>query len=122
VIADLVREITLPRMVAYAGAAWDWHRLHYDQAYATQRGLPAPVVDGQMLGALLAEQVQDHYGPDTFITEMQFRFAAMVFAGDTVTIRAEETARDGDVVTVRQTLTVGDRVCIKDATARARVR
>ena len=120
-LPELVREITLPRMVAYAGAAWDWHRLHYDQAYATERGLPAPVVDGQMLGALLAEQVQDHYGPDTLITEMQFRFAAMVFAGDTVTIRAEETGRDADGVTVRQTLTVGDRVCIKDALTRARV-
>jgi acyl dehydratase len=122
VIADLVREITLPRMVAYAGATWDWHRLHYDQSYATERGLPAPVVDGQLLGALLAEQVQDHYGPDAFITEMQFRFAAMVFAGDTVTIHAEETGRDGDVVTVLQTLTVGERVCIKDAVTRARVR
>lgn len=119
-IPDLVREITLPRMVAYAGATWDWHRLHYDLEYVTARGLPAPVVDGQMLGALLAEQVQDHFGPDAFITEMEFRFGAMVFAGDTVTIRAEETGRDGDVVTVAQTLTVGDRVCIKGAVTKVR--
>ena len=48
----LERTMHLADMVAYAGATWDWHRLHYDSAWLGERGSTAPVVDGQMFGAL----------------------------------------------------------------------
>ena len=53
----------LADMVAYAGSTWDWHRLHYDSAWLDAKGIPAPVVDGQMFGALIAQQLQDWFGP-----------------------------------------------------------
>jgi len=121
VIPDLVRRIDLADMVAYAGATWDWHRLHYDTGYVAERGLPAPVVDGQVLGALLAEHVLDHFGPRAFITEMSFRFAAKVFAGDTVTVSGTAVEQDGSAV-VTQRVTAGDGVAIEAATTTVRLR
>ena len=72
-------------MVAYAGATWDWHRLHYDPAFAGRRAASTgPVVDGQVFGALLAEQLQDWLGPRRVLTALHFRFKNLVFAGETV--------------------------------------
>lgn len=80
----LQREITLTDMIAYAGATWDWHRLHYDPQYLAAKGLPAPVVDGQMFGALLVQQVQDWLGPRAVVQRLAMRYAGLVFAGETV--------------------------------------
>ena len=88
----------LADMVAYAGATWDWHRLHYDSAWLAERGIPAPVVDGQMFGALLAQQLQDWCGPEARLEGLRFRFKNLVYAGETVRCSATVTAveaRDG---------------------------
>ena len=62
-IPQLERTVSLVRMIAYAGATWDWHRLHYDPGYAAARNLPGPIADGQMFGAFLAEALLDWLGP-----------------------------------------------------------
>jgi acyl dehydratase len=109
-LAILERTITLTDMIAYAGATWDWHRLHYDAAFVAEKGLPGPVVDGQMLGALMAEQLMDELGPGAFITNLGFRFKAMVFAGDTVRVEATVDEAGEGFVAVTQRVVVGDRV------------
>ena len=81
---SLERTIELADMVAYAGATWDWHRLHYDSAWLAERGLERPVVDGQLFGALLAEMVLDWAGPGAELTALSFRFKGFVFAGEAV--------------------------------------
>jgi acyl dehydratase len=110
----LERKLDLVRMIAYAGATWDWARLHYDPAYVAERKLPAPVIDGQMLGALLGEALLDWLGRGAFIRKLGFRLRAMVFAGDTVRCEGEvtELATEGQqrLVTVAQRVRVGDRV------------
>ena len=110
----LERKLDLVRMIAYAGATWDWARLHYDPAYVAERNLPAPVIDGQMLGALLSETLLDWLGPRAFIRKLNFRLRAMVFAGDTVRCEGEVTAlateEEQSLVTVAQRVRVGDRL------------
>ena len=120
-LPDLVRTIDLADMVAYSGATWDWHRLHYDSSYVAALGLPGPVVDGQQLGALLAEHVQDALGPHAFIESMGFRFRSMVFAGETVRCIGSITAVDGQHVMVTQEVVVDDRVVVDNAHATVRV-
>lgn len=83
-IPPLERRIEIADMVAYAGATWDWHRMHYDMAYIESAGFTAPIVDGQMLGALMAECVQDWLGPDARLTTLGFRFLTPVEAGSVV--------------------------------------
>lgn len=97
-IAPLERTIELADMVAYAGATWDWHRLHYDSAWLAERGLPAPVVDGQLFGALLAAMLLDALGDRADLTALSFRFKNLVFAGETVRCTASVVEDDGVVV------------------------
>ncbi|WP_104106790.1 MaoC/PaaZ C-terminal domain-containing protein [Nocardioides sp. 616] len=91
-VPPLTRTISLVDMVAYAGATWDWYRSHYDPAYVAEKKLPAPMVDGQVFGALLVEQLQDWLGPQSFVRELSFTFKNLVFAGETVRCEGEVTA------------------------------
>jgi acyl dehydratase len=106
VVAPLERSFDRADLVAYAGATWDWHRMHHDESYLAEKQLPAPVVDGQVFGALLAEQVQDWLGPACILTRLWFRFASLVFAGEAVRCEATVTAVDGDLVTVSSRVVV----------------
>ena len=81
----LEKEIRLADMMAYGAATWDFARIHYDDAYARKQGLPSPVVDGQMLGAFLAQLVQDWAGPQGFLRSLDFQNRGMVFPGDVLT-------------------------------------
>lgn len=118
----LERTISLPDMVAYAGATWDWHRLHYDADYVKAKQVRAPVVDGQVFGALLVEALQDWLGPGWQVRQLDFRFANLVFAGETVRCEGEvTTVGDGVVVVVLRVLVVGDRPRAAVETARAEV-
>lgn len=120
---SLERTIELADMVAYAGATWDWHRLHYDSAWLAERGLERPVVDGQLFGALLAEMVLDWAGPGASLTALSFRFKALVFAGETVRCTGRVTARDGDLVSIECGVeVVGDDARVAVAPASAEVR
>src|ERR1700745_3824177 len=104
-IPPLERKLDLVRMIAYAGATWDWARLHYDPAYVAERKLPAPIIDGQMLGALLSEALVDWLGPRAHLRKLNFRLRAMAFAGDTVRCDGEAAsiATEGEhrLITVR---------------------
>lgn len=119
-IAPLERTLGIERMVAYAGATWDWHPMHYDRDAAAAIGLASPVVDGQMLGALMAEHLLDHLGPRAFVTSLGFRFRAMVFAGETVRVEGEIASVAPEEITVAQRVLVGDRLAA-DGTATVRV-
>ena len=63
-LPELTRKIDLTNMIAYAGATWDWHRVHYDPEFIASRKIPAPIVDGQALGAVVVEAIQDWLGPN----------------------------------------------------------
>lgn len=113
----LERRILLPDMVAYGAATWDWHRLHYDAEHARRAGMKAPVVDGQMLGALLAEQILRALGPGDRLTRLHYRNRSPVFPGDTVRCEATVRSVEGDLLSIEQTIHVGDAVVVAPAGA-----
>ena len=90
-VPALTKHCTLTSMIAYAGATWDWHRLHYDQEYLESKGLKAPVVDGQVFGAYVVQAIQDWLGESAFISALDFRYAGLVFAEETVKVSGEVT-------------------------------
>jgi acyl dehydratase len=119
-VPTLVRTIALTDMVAYAGATWDWHRLHYDHDWLVAHGLTRPVVDGQIFGALLAEALQDWLGPRAVIRRLYFRFRELVLAGETVRCTGRVTHVDGRLLTIEQQVeVVGERPRIAVAPAGA---
>ncbi len=102
-------DVTLIDMVAYSGATWDWHRMHYDADWARAAGFPGPVLDGQQLGAWLAALLQEAAGPEWRLAEMAFRFAHTVHPGDVV--RCAVRCSGNDEAELRYELTanvVGD--------------
>ena len=90
-VPAITKHCTLTSMIAYAGATWDWHRLHYDHEYLESKGLAAPVVDGQVFGAYVVQAVQDWLGDSAFISELDFRYAGLVFAEEYVQVSGEVT-------------------------------
>ena len=118
------RTFSIVDLVLYAGATWDWHRLHYDSEYTDRMQLPGPVVDGQIYGALFARQAVDSFGPTAFVRKLEFRMRAMVFAGETVQIDGvvREVRRDpeADLVVLDQSLTRDGRP-VADARTEVRV-
>ena len=97
-LTPLQKKIDLPHMMAYGAATWDFIRIHYDADHARELGFPGPFVDGQMLGAFLAQHVQDWAGPDAFLRKLAFRNRVMVYPGDSLVCRGVVTAlhREGD--------------------------
>lgn len=104
----LTRRFELPDLIAYAGATWDWHKLHYDPAYLASVGVEAPVVDGQAFGALLAEVLTDHLGPGWRLASLDYRFGSLVLAGETVRVEATITGQDASRVTADLRVVVVD--------------
>ena len=86
-LPSLRKQIDLPRMMAYGAATWDFIRVHYDADHVRELGFPGPFVDGQMLGAFLAQHVQDWAGPGAFLRKLGFRNRVMVYPGDSLTCR-----------------------------------
>jgi acyl dehydratase len=114
-LADLARQLDLTDLVAYGAATWDWHRLHYDTAFARRAGMPGPVVDGQLFGALLAEQALRATGPESRVTRLRFRNRAPVVAGSMVRCQAVVAEVDGNGFTVDATVGVGDEMAVAPA-------
>jgi acyl dehydratase len=108
----LERTLALKDLVAYAGATWDWYGAHYDPGMIARLKLPGALVDGQMLGALLAQQATSWAGPRAVVRRMSFRFKSMVVAGDTVRCEGEVSAVVGPTVMLRQRVMVGDRPAV----------
>ena len=94
-VPTITKHCTLTSMIAYAGATWDWHRLHYDHEYLESKGLAAPVVDGQVFGAYVVQAIQDWLGDSAFISELDFRYAGLVFAEEHVQVSGEVTEVSG---------------------------
>ena len=99
-VPTITKHCTLTSMIAYAGATWDWHRLHYDHEYLESKGLAAPVVDGQVFGAYVVQAIQDWLGESAFISELDFRYAGLVFAEEHVQVSGEVTEVSGAGVTL----------------------
>lgn len=124
-IPQLERKIDLVNMVAYAGATWDWYKLHYDPEAVAASQLPGPVVDGQVFGALLVEQIQDWLGPQAFPHTLDFTFRNLVFAGETVRCEGVITEVTDEYLLLEQKVVVvneqGEAVRTAAAPAHAKV-
>ncbi len=116
-VRPLRRHIALADMVAYGAATWDWHRLHYDEAHARRLGAPAPLVDGQMLGALLAECVLRSVGPGARLVRLSYRNRAPVRAGETVVCAGTIATSDDAGISVDLSVSVGEQLVVAPAFA-----
>ncbi|WP_344603868.1 FAS1-like dehydratase domain-containing protein [Sporichthya brevicatena] len=69
-------------------------RLHWDEDWAKEIGIPAPYDYGQMRTAWLAHLLTDWVGDDGFAAELDIRVRSFNFHGDVQTCRGTVTATD----------------------------
>ena len=86
-------KLDLTSLVMYAAATWDFHRYHYDAAFVKTLGLPAPFVDGQMIGALLASRLMRWGGANAFVRKLGYRQRATVYVDDTIVLGGTVVSR-----------------------------
>ena len=116
----LEKTFTTVDLFAYGAATWDWHRMHYDAELARNKGFAAPVIDGQMYGALFARVAMQWAGPRAFMTNMSLRMKSMAFAGDTLRVEGSVSEIDGGIAVLSQRVLNAGRVCA-EATTRVRL-
>ena len=109
-LPPLEKTFTAVDLFAYGAATWDWHRMHYDAELARSKGFPAPVIDGQMYGAVFASVAMKWAGPRAFMRKMSLKMKSMAFAGDTLRAEGTVTEVKGDAVVLQQRLMNGERV------------
>ncbi len=103
--------ITTVQLVKYAGASGDYHRIHYDQPYATnEAGLGGVIAHGMLTMAFMGSAVAEWAGPSALVRHLDARFTAPVRPGDVVSVKALVTDTRDDGVHLTLTALVGDRV------------
>lgn len=97
----VVEEVEREDFVKYAGASGDFNPLHYDEPYAIENGNESVFGQGMLTAGYVTRIVTDWLGLSA-VTNLNVRFQARVWPGDTLTITGEVTdvtpSNDGTVV------------------------
>ena len=119
-LQPLEKTFTSVDLMAYGAATWDWHRMHYDAELARSRGLQAPIIDGQMYGAVFARTALAWAGPRGFITRLSLKMRSMAFAGDTLVATGTVSEVSGRTAILSQQLTKDGKL-VAEATTHVRL-
>jgi hydroxyacyl-ACP dehydratase HTD2-like protein with hotdog domain len=82
---------TLLRLVMYAGAMWEFQRIHFDHEWALREGLEAPIVHGPLLGTYLSQVVRDWGGPGAQLRRLRWRNTNVAVVDRVVTVEGTVT-------------------------------
>lgn len=86
--------ITTAHIMRWSAAVENFHRIHYDQAFATGHdGLPGVLVNGSWKQHVLAQLAKDSLGPAGWLWRLKFRYRKMDQAGDCLRAVADVVAR-----------------------------
>lgn len=99
--AVTVEKISRTHIVKYAGASGDFNPLHHDDTLASSLGgYPTVFAHGMLSMGLTGRMLTDWLGP-VALTNFGVRFTKQVWPGDTLTSKAEVTAVEDGVATIR---------------------
>lgn len=89
---------TMLDLFFYNAAIWNGHRIHYDEAYATQvEGHAGVVVQGPLQGDWMSQCVTSWLGEDGMLTEFEYKNRGSALLGETLTVGG--TVTDVDAAT-----------------------
>ncbi|MDE3074191.1 MAG: acyl dehydratase [Chloroflexota bacterium] len=76
----MIKLPTIEQLVMFAGATWEFARIHYDAEHARREGLPGPILQGPLQGNYLAQLVMDWTGGAGELRRLRWRhhLAALV--------------------------------------------
>jgi acyl dehydratase len=90
--ARTIGPLTTAHLVRWSAAIENWHRIHYDAAFATGHdGLPGLLISGSLKQQLIVSYLKDWAGPEGWVCKVRFEFRAMNVVGETLTLWARAT-------------------------------
>jgi hypothetical protein len=111
-LPELVIEASVRNIVATAIASRDYQDVHHDIALAQERGSKTIFTNILTSNGYVLRYVTDWAGPLSVVKTSKIRLGVPNYAGDTMTLRGEVTAVDGNRVEVAVTgsNSLGDHV------------
>jgi hypothetical protein len=111
-LPDLVIEASVRNIVATAIATRDYQDVHHDIALAQERGSKTIFTNILTSNGYVLRYVTDWAGPLSVVKTSKIRLGVPNYAGDTMTLRGEVTAVEGNrvEVAVRGSNSLGDHV------------
>jgi hypothetical protein len=86
--------ISPAHIMRWSSAMENWHRIHYDQPFATGHDkLPDVLINGSWKQHVLVQLMKDCLGPDGWLWKIEFRYKAMDVAWDTLHGTAQPVER-----------------------------
>jgi acyl dehydratase len=82
--------ITTAHIMRWSACVENWHRIHYDQAFATGHDkLPSVLINGSWKQHVLVQLVKDGLGDQGWLWRMKFRYLRMDVACDALSAVAD---------------------------------
>jgi len=86
--------LTNMHLMRWSAAMENWHRIHYDEKFATQHDkLPALLVSGSQKQQFIAQLLKDWVAPHGWVWKVDFQFRSMNYVGETLSSWARVTAK-----------------------------
>ena len=85
-------EMTLARIIRYAGVIGDFNPIHHDDAFAKNAGLPSVIAHGPLTFTMALDVLLAEGGKDS-LSGFSCRFKAPVFPGNQVSVSCSEDGR-----------------------------
>lgn len=95
-LAPLHRHPTRVAVFRFSALTWNAHRIHFDDEFARNEGLPGAVVQSHLHGSYLAQAALRWGGPAARLLRLSWRPLRPVLAGERVVITGRVVARHGD--------------------------
>lgn len=86
--------LTTAHLMRWSAAIENWHRIHYDAAFATGHDrLPGLLISGSLKQQLIVRLLKDWAGQSGWVWKVRMQFRAMNVAGESLTIWAKVTGK-----------------------------
>jgi len=88
-IPPLTKQPTTRQLVKWASASTDYMEIHYDKDFALSKGLPGPIVHGQLSASFLCQLITDWIGPEGKLKKITCTYRGMNLPGETLTCKGQ---------------------------------
>ncbi|MBP0443514.1 hypothetical protein J8J14_01870 [Roseomonas sp. SSH11] len=86
--------LTTPHLMRWSAAMENWHKIHYDQPFATGHDkLPGLLINGSLKQQFIAQLLKEWAGREGWAWKVRFQFRAMNLAGERLSIWAKVTGK-----------------------------
>ena len=92
-VSPLEKRPGYAQLFMFSAVARNVHRIHYDQAYASEEEHPDVLVQGPLHGAFVAQMLTDWIGVEGFLKRLTYANRGRAVPGDILTCKGKATGK-----------------------------